>query len=252
MIDVILPEWQGAAPTVGALSTTRAGGFSRGAYGDGAGGPGLNLGGHVGDDPEHVERNRALLRSLLPSNPVWLSQVHGAAVVDAAKVSDVPQADASFTNQPGVVCAVQTADCLPVLLCDVSGNIVAAAHGGWRGLAAGVLQNTVRCMRAAGATELMAWLGPAIGPEQFEVGAEVREAFVAKDARAATAFRAREDGKFLADIYALARLALEASGVERISGGGFCTVSEQDRFYSYRRDRVTGRMAALIWIPGEV
>jgi hypothetical protein len=251
MIDVILPQWQGAAPTVGALSTTRAGGVSVGPYGNGDGGPGLNLGAHVGDDPAHVARNREILQSMLPSAPVWLSQVHGAEVVDAATVAGVPEADASFTSARDVVCAVQTADCLPVLFCDVDGKVVGAAHGGWRGLAAGVLQNTVRRMREAGAGELMAWLGPAIGPRNFEVDAEVRDAFIAADARAAGAFRARDGGKFLADIYQLARLALAEAGVERISGGGFCTVDEKRRFYSYRRDRVTGRMASLIWIPRE-
>jgi hypothetical protein len=251
MIDVILPQWQGAAPTIGAVSTTRAGGVSTGPYGDGAVGPGLNLGAHVDDDPAHVARNRELLQSMLPSAPVWLSQVHGAEVVDASTVVGVPEADASFTSDPDVVCAVQTADCLPVLFCDVDGKVVGAAHGGWRGLAAGVLQNTARRMREAGAGELMAWLGPAIGPRNFEVGAEVRAAFVAANARAAGAFRAREGGKFLADIYQLARLALAEAGVERISGGGFCTVDEKRRFYSYRRDRVTGRMASLIWIPRE-
>jgi YfiH family protein len=251
MIDVLLPEWQGAAPTVGALATVRAGGVSTGPYGDGAGGYGLNLGTHVGDDPAQVARNRALLRNLLPSEPVWLSQVHGADVVDAAGVDGVPDADASFTTQPGVVCAVQTADCLPVLLCDAAGKVVGAAHGGWRGLAAGVLQNTVRRMRDAGAGEVLAWLGPAIGPRHFEVGPEVRDAFIAGDARAAQAFEAKDGGKFLADIYQLARLALHSVGVECISGGGFCTVAEERRFYSYRRDRVTGRMATLIWIPSQ-
>lgn len=251
MIDVILPQWQGAAPTIGALSTTRAGGVSVGPYGNGDGGPGLNLGAHVGDDPAHVARNREMLQSMLPSPPVWLSQVHGAEVVDAATVVGVPEADASFTSARGVVCAVQTADCLPVLFCDVAGKVVGAAHGGWRGLAAGVLQNTARRMREAGAGELMAWLGPAIGPRNFEVGGDVRDAFLAADARAGQAFEAREGGKFLADIYQLAWLALGQAGVERIGGGGFCTVDEDRRFYSYRRDRVTGRMASLIWIPAE-
>jgi YfiH family protein len=249
MIDLILPAWQGAAPAVGALSTSRAGGVSSAPYGDGAGGGGLNLGGHVGDDPGAVAHNRALLRSVLPAEPVWLSQVHGADVVDAASVEGVPQADASFSTRPGVVCAVQTADCLPVLLCDADGKVVAAAHAGWRGLAAGVLQNTVRRMREAGAREVLAWLGPAIGPRNFEVGAEVRQAFVSRDAQAAQAFIAQPDAKFLADLYLLARQALASCGVTRIGGGEFCTVADERRFYSYRRDRITGRMATLIWIP---
>jgi hypothetical protein len=251
MMDFILPEWEGAAPLVGALSTTRSGGVSTGPYGDGNGGPGLNLGAHVEDDPAHVAQNREMLRSALPSEPVWLTQVHGADVVDAASVAGLPEADASFTTQAGVVCAVQTADCLPVLLSDVAGKVVGAAHGGWRGLAAGVLQNTVQRMREAGANELLAWLGPAIGPQHFEVGAEVRAAFVEREPQAAQAFTAKADGKFLADIYLLARQALASAGVSRVSGGGFCTVADARRFYSYRRDRVTGRMASLIWIPSQ-
>jgi YfiH family protein len=265
MMDLLFPHWQGAAPAVGALSTTRAGGVSTGPYGDGPGGNddgaganddgaganGFNLATHVGDDPGHVRRNRELLQALLPSAPVWLEQVHGAEVVDAARVGGVPRADASFSTEPGVVCVVQTADCLPVLFCDATASVVGAAHAGWRGLAAGVLQNTVARMREAGAAELLAWLGPAIGPRQFEVGPEVREIFLARNGAAAAAFTALRGGKYLADINILARQALAECGVARVSGGEFCTVADARRFYSYRRDGVTGRMATLIWIPDQ-
>lgn len=249
-MELIIPDWHDAPANVGALSTTRCGGASLAPYDDGAGGGGLNLGVHVGDDPEHVRRNRAALRTLLPSEPAWLSQVHGSSVLNAAEVVDAPEADASFATQAGGVCAIQTADCLPVLFCDVRGAVVGAAHAGWRGLAGGVLENTVSRMRAAGAGDILAWLGPAIGPKQFEVGPDVLNAFAAQDVRMAAAFTPieRTPGKHLADIFLLARLALRNIGVERISGGGLCTVSDQRRFYSYRRDKVTGRMASLIWL----
>jgi YfiH family protein len=245
----IIPDWPAAVPAVGGLSTTRRGGVSGAPYDDGAGGGGFNLALHVGDDAARVAQNRARLRAVLPGEPVWLSQVHGAEVVDAAGVQGVPEADASFSTRPGVVCAILTADCLPVLFADRSGAVVAAAHAGWRGLARGVLQNTVARMRQAGAGDIVAWLGPAIGPERFEVGAEVRAAFADADAAAGAAFVAQADGKYLADIYQLARLALAGCGVCAVGGGGLCTVSENSRFYSYRRDGVTGRMASLIWIP---
>lgn len=249
MNDCIIPEWPAAAFAVGAVSTTRRGGVSHTPYDDGAGGGGFNLGLHVGDDALRVAENRARLRAMLPAEPVWLSQVHGAGVVDAAEGQDVPEADASFTSRPGVVCAILTADCLPVLLADSAGAVVAAAHAGWRGLAHGVLQNTVARMRQAGAGDIVAWLGPAIGPERFEVGAEVRAAFVDGDAAAGAAFIAQANGKYMADIYHLARLALASCGVRAVSGGGHCTVTEASLFYSYRRDGVTGRMASMIWIP---
>lgn len=247
--DVLIPDWP-APPSIGALSTTRRGGVSMAPYDDGAGGGGLNLGVHVGDDLQAVLANRALLRAHLPAEPAWLTQVHGVAVLEAEAVEGAPEADASMAKRTGVVCAVQTADCLPVLFCDRAGATVAAAHAGWRGLAGGVLENTVQAMRAAGATDIMAWLGPAIGPDRFEVGQEVRDAFCGRDPQAADAFRAvpGSPGKYLADIYRLARLALASAGVEQVYGGGRCTVRERDDFYSYRRDRVTGRMASLIWI----
>ena len=252
MTRLIFPDWIGAPPTIGAFSTERAGGTSLAPYDDGNGGGGLNFGSHTGDNPGNVRQNRALLRRLLPSEPVWLHQVHGNVVVDAAAIAlnVAPAADASFTDRPGVVCAVMTADCLPVLLCDMRGAVVGAAHAGWRGLAAGVLQNTVAAMRGAGAGDLLAWLGPAIGPRHFEVGSDVLAAFVAQDPRSAAAFRplADQPGKYLADLYHLARSILANSGVGRIAGGSHCTVSEAVRFYSYRRDHETGRMATLIWI----
>jgi YfiH family protein len=251
MSDCIVPDWPGMPVSVGALSTTRRGGVSGGRYGDGeidGAGGGLNLGLHVGDDVAAVMQNRALLQACLPGAPVWLNQVHGANVVDAAAVRGVPDADASFTTRPGVVCAIMTADCLPVLFADRAGTVVGAAHAGWRGLAQGVLQNTVMRMREAGAGDITAWLGPAIGPRAFEVGAEVRAAFAGADPATAAAFAAQAGGKYLADIYLLARLALAGCGVRQVGGGGFCTVDDAARFYSYRRDRVTGRMASLVWI----
>ncbi|MGN6389812.1 MAG: peptidoglycan editing factor PgeF [Burkholderiaceae bacterium] len=249
-MQTLVPDWTDAPSGVRALGTRRAGGASLGPYGAADGTGGGNLGTHVDDDPAAVARNRAALQSLLPAEPVWLAQVHGATVVDAARVDGVPEADASIAAAPGVVCAILTADCLPMLLADRRGRVVGAAHAGWRGLAAGVLQNTACAMRAAGADEIVAWLGPAIGPQRFEVGAEVREVFASQRAAAAAAFAPVEGkpGKFLADIYLLARQALAEEGVTGVSGGSFCTVADASRFYSYRRDGRTGRMAALVWI----
>ncbi|RJG01239.1 peptidoglycan editing factor PgeF [Noviherbaspirillum sedimenti] len=247
---VLIPDWPGMPANVGALSTLRAGGVSRAPYDDGAGGGGLNLGIHVGDDLAAVAQNRALLRSLLPAEPAWLSQVHGTVVLDAARVVGVPEADASIAMGPGAICAIMTADCLPVLFCDVRGRVVGAAHAGWRGLVAGVLENTVAAMRAAGAGEILVWLGPAIGPACFEVGEEVRQAFLAVSGEADAAFlpNINASGKYFADICHLARLVLHRQGIDNISGGGFCTVTDAARFYSYRRDRTSGRMASLIWL----
>lgn len=191
-------------------------------------------------------QNRRLIRDrlALPSEPVWLEQIHGNKVVKAGPMSGVPQADASYTGEPGLVCAVLTADCLPLLLCSMDGVLVAAVHAGWRGLLDGVIRNTVAALDR---TDLLAWLGPAIGPDRFEVGGEVRAAFVQKSSAFAEAFKPQANGKWLADIYRLARIDLNMLGVTNIYGGRFCTVTEQDRFYSYRRDTVTGRMATLIW-----
>ena len=254
-MNPIRPDWGDVPPNIGAFCTDRTGGISLAPYDDGSGSGqgGMNLGGYAGDDPAHVEQNRRRLVQMLPAAPLWLRQVHGTDVVDAAHrpvSGESVAADASITTAPGVVCAVTTADCLPVLFCDFAGRVVGAAHAGWRGLAAGVLQNTVASMRAAGAGDIMAWLGPAIGPKNFEVGRDVHSAFTDRDARAEPAFQksTRAPDKYFADLYALARLALQDSGVRRIYGGIHCTVAEPRRFYSYRRDIRTGRMAALIWI----
>jgi YfiH family protein len=254
----LIPSWPGMPAGVGALSTTRRGGVSPAPYGDGMGAGGLNLGTHVGDQPHNVAHNRAILREQLPDDPVWLTQVHGTAVVNLADVrpQQVPEADAAFTTTPGKVCVIMTADCLPVLFCDREGKTVAAAHAGWRGLANGVLENTVAAMRAAGAGELMAWMGPAIGAYQFEVGADVMQAFLkgvsddsgTRHVEAAFCPIANKPGKYLADIYALARYLLHRAGVLDVHGGEFCTVSNSGRFYSFRRDGVTGRQGSLIWI----
>ncbi|HNQ76842.1 MAG TPA: peptidoglycan editing factor PgeF, partial [Pseudothauera hydrothermalis] len=199
-----------------------------------------------------VAANRAVLRSRLPAEPVWLEQVHGTNIVMAESVPGErclpPVADGAWTRQPGVVCAVMTADCLPVLFCDDAGSVVAAAHAGWRGLCAGILERTVEAMRVAPA-RIQAWLGPAIGPGAFEVGADVRSAFLQHDSGAAAAFVAgKEPGKWLADLYLLAKIRLAGAGVIDVFGGGFCTYTDAERFYSHRRDRATGRMASLIWL----
>ena len=244
--DWLVPDWP-APVSVHAGTTTRLGGVSVAPYDS------LNLGDHVGDNVAAVAANRSLLKQGhgLPAEPVWLKQVHGIAVVDAAVVSDVPVADASFSHQSNIVCAVMTADCLPVLLCDQAGSVVAAVHAGWRGLADGVIEATVKQMGVA-ASNLMAWLGPAIGPKAFEVGDEVRQQFIAQDPQAVEAFQpsalSSAPGRWLADIYLLARQRLARLGIEQVYGGDCCTYSDAERFYSYRRDGVTGRMAALIWL----
>lgn len=238
---LILPDWPAPA-RVRAISTTRLGGVSIAPYDS------LNLGDHVGDDLAAVEANRAQLGRQLPAAPLWLRQVHGTAVVDAATTRPGTEADAAVARTRGMVCAVMTADCLPVLLCDDHGTVVGAAHAGWRGLCDDVIEATVAAMQMPG-ENLLAWLGPAIGPAAFEVGDEVRAAFVTRDPAAARAFQpSRNNGKWLADLYQLARQRLAACGVSRIHGGEFCTFSEPDRFFSYRRDGKTGRMASLIWL----
>jgi polyphenol oxidase len=249
-MNLIIPDWINAPANIGAFTSLRQGGFSTMPYDDGKGGGGLNLGLHVGDMAAHVQQNRLQLQTLLPGPPVWLSQVHGTTVVNALHVTGIPEADASITTERGIVCAIQTADCLPVLFCDTAGCVVGAAHAGWRGLAQGVLENTVTGMRNAGYGDILAWLGPAIGPECFEVGEEVHAAFTDRNKNAEAAFKEipGQSGKYLADLYQLARLALATVGITRIYGGDFCTMSDEDRFYSYRRNKVTGRMASLIWI----
>lgn len=234
MPDFLLPDWPAPA-RVRALATTVGAG---------------NLAGHVGGDPAKVATNRAALRRLLPDEPLWLNQVHGIRCVRAEAAVAGIEADAVTTRAPGRVCAVLTADCLPVLLCDEAGVVVAAAHAGWRGLAAGVLESTVAEMAMPG-KQLLAWLGPAIGPAAFEVGEEVLAAFTAGDGGALAAFKARPNGKWHCDLYMLARRRLRALGLTRIYGGGLCTYSDGSRFYSYRRDgnsHDSGRMASLIWI----
>ena len=238
--DWIVPDWPAPA-RVRALATTRAGGVSAQPY------DGFNLATHVGDDPAAVIENRRRLRSALPAEPLWLTQVHGTRVVSAEAAESGSEADACVARAPGRVCAVQSADCLPVLFADLAGTVVAAAHAGWRGLAAGVLERTAAAMAVA-PKELIAWLGPAIGPAAFEVGAEVREIFCAADPAAAGAFAANERGRWQCDLAALARRSLARAGVTRVFGGGWCTYSDPLRFYSYRRDGVTGRMASLIWL----
>lgn len=236
----ILPDWP-APPGVRALATTRRGGASRAPW------QSFNLADHVGDDAHAVAANRALLRRELPAEPAWLAQVHGTQCVDAALAPPGTPADASFTRRRGVVCAVLTADCLPVLLCDDRATVVGVAHAGWRGLAAGVIESTVAALHEP-AECLMAWLGPAIGPRAFEVGGEVRDLFVAGDPRAANAFAATAGGKWLCDICQLARRRLAALGIRRIAGADCCTASDGERFFSHRRDGVSGRMASLIWL----
>lgn len=243
--------WPGGAQ-VRAGFTTRQGGHSRGPWGDGASGGGLNLGMHCGDDPQHVAANRALLRAALPGDPAWLDQVHGTEVVVIDGPCGVPpRADAALTTRPGIVLAVLTADCLPVLLADDQGTVVGVAHAGWRGLAAGVLENTVAAARtlAPPGGHWRAWLGPAIGQAAFEVGDEVRQAFVQIDPGAAVCFAAgARHGKWQADLAGLARRRLQRAGVSDIRVEPACTHREARRFYSYRRDGPTGRMGSFIWL----
>ena len=219
--EFVLPEWNVPARV---LVTTRA----------------------FGDVKEDSVRKK--LRAHLPSSPCWLKQVHGTTVIDAARYSGIVEADASFTREKKVVCVAQAADCMPVLLADDRGEAVGAAHAGWRGLCAGVVEATVAAMNIEPA-RLHAWMGPAIGPTTYEVGAEVREAFLSKDPAAESAFTANRPGHWLLDLYAAARQRLASVGVKHVSGGGFCTYSEKERFFSFRRDRTSARMAAAIWLP---
>lgn len=236
----IYPDWP-APSHVKALQTTRLGGFSQGDFAE------LNLAAHVGDDPITVNRNRQLLAPWLPSEPVWLNQVHGVTVVDAGVASCVSDADASYSNKKGAVCAVMTADCLPLLVCDQSGTEVAAIHAGWKGLLDGVIESTIQTMQSA-PESLLVWMGPAIGPTAFEVGTEVKSAFIDQQMEAEAAFVPNPNDKWLGDLYLLARLRLQRLGVKYIHGGELCTYSDNQRFFSYRRDGVTGRMATLIWL----
>lgn len=240
--DWLVPDWD-VAPRVRAFVTTRAGGTSAGEYGS------MNLGSSSGDDPGNVARNRLIVREHLPSMPRWMKQVHGTAVADLDRMGDseVATADAAMASTPGRVGVVLTADCMPLFLADEAGTRVAVAHAGWRGMAAGVIESTVQAMDIA-PRKLRAWMGPTIGPRAFEVGPEVREAFLKADPSADEAFRAHKPGKYLADLYALARRRLAGAGVAQVHGGGFCTYTDAGRFFSYRRAQASGRLGAFIWI----
>lgn len=246
--EVIVPQWPAPA-RVAALTTTRAGGISKGAW------SGMNLALHVADDAAHVAHNRHELAQSqgLPAEPVWLSQVHGREVLQldpATAAADTPyEADAAWTTATGLVCCVMTADCLPVFLCDTAGSRVGIAHAGWRGLAGGVIEATVAAMRTGEAQQqFIAWLGPAISQSAYEVGAEVRAACVAREPALAAAFAPNANGRWQADLYAMARLLLARSGVSAVYGGDFCTKRDARRFFSHRREAPCGRMASLIWL----
>ncbi|MEP7208546.1 MAG: peptidoglycan editing factor PgeF [Casimicrobiaceae bacterium] len=244
-LEWIVPDWP-AAMGVHGLMTTRRGGIALGPRSS------LDLGG--ADAPDDAVRvNRARLRAFLPEDPHWLHQVHGTRVITIGAATSPappawPEADAAVTATPGAVCVVRVADCLPVLIADARGRCVGVAHAGWRGLAAGVVEATVEALRALGSRDEVAWLGPAIGPAAFEVGPEVRDAFLAREATAAAAFVAGAPGKWHADLYTLGRLALARAGVRTVTGGGWCTRTDAARFFSYRRDHGSGRMAACAWI----
>jgi hypothetical protein len=235
----IAPDWP-APLNVCAIQTTRMGGVSLAPFNS------LNVGDHVNDNALHVAQNRQLLAPYVPTEPVWMNQVHGIRVLDAAKSSCIESADAAFTNQNNVVCVAMTADCLPVLICDQQGTTVAAVHAGWRSLCNGVLEATVKAISKK-PDQLMAWLGPAIGPDAFEVGAEVREQFIEKDAEAISAFKVHGE-RYLGDLYTIAKQRLNQIGVTQVYGGGLCTYKDTSKFFSYRRDGLTGRMATLIWL----
>ena len=245
----IKPDWPAPAH-VCAVVTTRFGGCSEAPYDS------LNLAFHVGDEPSKVVENRRKLLSALNEiapcgPPQWLQQVHGTEVVDAfsepkRRAQTVPEADAVTTTQRGLPCVVMTADCLPVFFCDQSGHRVAVAHAGWRGLSNGILENTLA--KFLNPAEVMCWLGPAIGTTAFEVGSDVRDAFLRANPAAESAFTVKANGKYLADIYDLARQRLMKAGIGMISGGNLCTVTDQERFFSYRREQTTGRMASVIWL----
>ena len=240
--EFIFPGWPVSAG-IRACVTTRHGGVSNAPF------DGLNLGNHVGDDPQAVAHNRQLVRQALqlPAEPVWLQQTHSISTINADdRPSDCP-ADASWTDQPGVICAVMTADCLPVFFANQKQRRVAVAHAGWRGLADGILEATVDALDCP-PNELTVWLGPAIGSSAFEVGDDVRDAFTGYNREATQAFKPKSSGKWLADLYLLACQRLNAAGIGAISGGEFCTYSDNERFFSYRRDGKTGRMASLIWL----
>jgi YfiH family protein len=236
--NFIIPNWNAPA-NVHAVMTTRNGGVSKLPYDS------FNLATHVDDDLENVLENRRLLKTelSLPNEPFWLEQIHSNVVVEASTNLVLPQADASFSDKKDVVCVVMTADCLPVLMCSTDGTQIAAVHAGWRGLESGIISNTVAALKTK---DLIVWLGAAIGAERFKVGDDVREAFLKKSVNYAAAFKICEKG-WLADIYQLARIELAHLGITKIYGGEFCTMTDTECFYSYRREKQTGRMATLIW-----
>ena len=245
-LDWVVPDWPAPA-NICALSTTRIGGVSAGPYAT------MNLGRSCADDAAACAENQRRVEAFLPGKPVWLDQVHGVAVATLtrnATTAPRPVADAAVTREHDVVCAILTADCLPVLFADRAGTAVGIAHAGWRGLAAGVLEETIRALRDLDVSpdHLIAWLGPAIGPASFEVGDDVRDAFCVVDRGAAPCFIAHRPGKWHANLYGLARQRLLHGGVTQITGGGFCTFTESTRFFSYRRERQSGRMAAAVWL----
>jgi len=240
----IIPNWP-APSNVNAIQTTRIGGVSQPPYHS------LNVGNHVNDDPSAVARNRQLLAAIVPNEPVWLNQVHGVHITDAALNTGVVNADGSFTNHKAVVCVTMTADCLPVLLCDKAGTVVAAVHAGWRGLCDGVIEEAVKKMQVK-ASDLLAWLGPAIGPNAFEVGSDVRAQFIEQDIKAESAFKPSQ-GKWLGNLYQIAQQRLSNVGVINVYGGNqanstWCTYTDEIHFFSFRRDGNTGRMATMIWL----
>lgn len=235
----IKPDWP-VISNIHAAVTLRSGGLSQGVFRS------LNLADHVNDEPEKVIANRKIVSQMLkfPSEPIWLQQVHGNRVIKAEKGIQLQLADASYTDLTDTVCAVLTADCLPILLASKDGTKIAAVHAGWRSLLAGIVANTINEM---GTIDVIAWLGPAIGASRFEVGKEVKEGFIKKNTKFAPAFKEAQGTKYLADIYQLASIELASIGITEVYGGGFCTVSDEQRFFSYRRDGKTGRMATLIW-----
>lgn len=249
--SLIIPSWEGKPNSVKAFVTTRQGGVSSEPY------QSLNLGDHVGDDIENVITNRAILLSQIPSTPIWLKQTHGTQVSTPATRKAIGnvliEADAAVSNIPNEVLAIVTADCLPVLFASIHGKVIGAAHAGWRGLCNGILENTVTAMRSLqpdlAVTDISVWLGPAIGPSAFEVGADVMEAFMQQAPVPVNAFLPIQNkpGKFLANLYLLAQSRLNAIGIDKIEGGEFCTYSDQSHFFSYRRDGETGRFASVIW-----
>lgn len=237
--SLLIPDWP-APRNIRAATTLRPGGSSSGAFAS------LNMAMHVGDEDERVKQNRLTVKNLLqlPVEPSWLEQIHGNDIIKASATGRLERADASYSDETGIVCAVMTADCLPLLMCSSEGKQVAAVHAGWRGLLAGIITQTVATFNDR---DLLVWLGPAIGPDCFEVGSEVRNAFLEKAPACTDAFKPGKQDKWLADIYQLARIELTGLGIRRIYGGHFCTYTDAERFYSYRRESKTGRMATLIW-----